>query len=645
MEQLKIASFFGQKEILRDLRNYLAGRAEGFSRDEALLEEVLKCTFAHHYMYIKEDLPSEDELAQPEKLAMKYRAAFTKVCKQAPVLFPEGIQLLLGPENIDHINSSLGKIQTLRKNDDDLIGDIYEIFIGTSYRGQEGQYFTPVTAIKALIGITMPKSSDLLIDPACGAGGFLVESCKYLGKDLEPSKIFGIDKDSYLSRLTKLRLALQFDANFHIETADSLVWDGEEFLKTKNAKNFGKYDLCLTNPPFGRKIVALSDSDKDKFELAHKWKYMRTEGKFSKTHEVAKNTPPQVLFIERCISLLKKGGHLGIVVPESVISNTGHRYVVNYILTHTTPVAILGMPEPLFKISGKGGTHTKVCLIVLKKGKPKRNHNVFMAEAKWCGHDSRGKKIPYNDVPKIVKKYETFLKTGKTNGDRFGFVVKLSDVKNLILAPRYYNPEPAQELAKLSDTHDLVKIGNLTEEGIISVSTGNELGKLAYGTGDIPFVRTSDLSNWEIKADPKHLVAETYYEEYGPKQDVRAGDILMVRDGTYLIGTCAMVTKYDTKMIYQSHIFKIRVNPNDIFDNYLLLAMLSSKPVQTQIKAMSFTLDIIDSLGDRLTEIVLAMPKDKKVQRKISKMVEKSIMERIEARELAKKAREMVVAS
>ncbi len=363
------------------------------------------------------------------------------------------------------------------------------------------------------------------------------------------------------------------------------------------------------------------------------------------TTDLAKNAPPQVLFIERCISLLKKGGRVGIVIPESVISNTGHRHVVNYILTHTTPIAILGMPEALFKTSGKGGTHTKVCLVVLKKRKPKKDYKVFMAEAKWCGHDSRGKKIPHNDVPGIVEKFLTFQETGETNGDRFGFQVKLEDIKNLILAPRYYNPEPAQELAKLSNTHHLVRIEDLMKDGVLAVSTGDELGKLAYGTGDIPFVRTSDISNWEIKADPKHLVDESYYKEYGPKQDVQAGDILMVRDGTYLIGTCAMVTKCDTKMLYQSHILKIRVNPNDLFDNYLLLAILSSKPVQSQVRAISFTLDIIDSMGDRLGDIMLPIPKDKRTKKKISKIVEESIMDRIEARELARQAREMLVPS
>lgn len=640
--QLKFDTFLGQKEILRDLRNYLAGRAEGLSRDQALMEEVLKCTFSHHLMAVNGKLPKKNDSDDVVKISLIYRSFFESVCERSPELFPDGSQILIGPENISFIHQSLEKIRKL-KTSDDLIGDIYEVFIGTSYRGQEGQYFTPITAISALVAIVDPKPDDLLIDPACGAGGFLVESCKLFGPEINPKNVFGIDKDGYLARLTRLRMALQFDTDFSIVPADSLAWDEEGFVNTKNAKNHGKYSLCLTNPPFGRKIVSLSDSDKHKFELAHKWKYSKKIGVFSKSNDVEKNVPPQILFVERCISLLKKGGRLGIVLPESVVSNVGHRYVVNYILEHTAPIAVLGMPESLFKTSGKGGTHTKVCLLVLEKGKPKKDHKVFMAEAKWCGHDSRGKKIPHNDVPEIIKKYRTFVETGKTNGDRFGFQVGLGDIKNYVLAPRYYNPEPAQELKKVKHTHELVKVSELLSDNVLSLSSGDELGKLAYGTGDIPFVRTSDISNWEIKADPKHLVDEEYYKAYSKKQDVREGDILFVRDGTYLIGTCAMVTKYDEKIIYQSHLLKIRVNDASLFDNYLFLALLSSKPVQSQIKAFSFTLDIIDSLGDRFGDLLLPIPKDASFKARISEMVNKSIIDRIEARELARLAREQVV--
>jgi type I restriction enzyme M protein len=113
-----------------------------------------------------------------------------------------------------------------------------------------------------------------------------------------------------------------------------------------------------------------------------------------------------------------------------------------------------------------------------------------------------------------------------------------------------------------------------------------------------------------------------------------------VKDGTYLIGTCAIVTEYDREIVYQSHIYKIRVqkNPHGL-NAFLLLAILGSSVVQRQIRAKQFTQDIIDSLGERIKELLLPVPKSEEHRERITTMVTKVIEDRIEARELARKAR------
>lgn len=178
---------------------------------------------------------------------------------------------------------------------------------------------------------------------------------------------------------------------------------------------------------------------------------------------------------------------------------------------------------------------------------------------------------------------------------------------------------------------------------MLSISTGDEVGKLAYGTGDIPFVRTSDISNWEVKLDPKHCVSGEVFERYKERQDVRPNDILMVKDGTYLIGTCAIVTKHDIPMLYQSHIYKIRVNETGQISPFLLLAALNSAFVQRQIKSYCVSQDIIDSLGDKILQLRLPLPKAKPRRKRIGDLVEKVISDRIEARELARKACEEIM--
>ncbi len=194
--------------------------------------------------------------------------------------------------------------------------------------------------------------------------------------------------------------------------------------------------------------------------------------------------------------------------------------------------------------------------------------------------------------------------------DHLGFTRKFSAIEKTIFIPRYYNPEVPRRLDTLMSTHSPVTLGNLIQKQHISVSRGHEVGKMAYGTGNIPFVRTSDISSWEIKAHPKQGVSETIYLEYAERQDVQAGDIFFVKDGTYLIGQTCMITEQDLPCVYQSHIFKLRVNDGSPVDNYLLLALLNSPIVKEQIRAKQFTADIIDTIGDRIEELILPVPKD-----------------------------------
>lgn len=267
-----------------------------------------------------------------------------------------------------------------------------------------------------------------------------------------------------------------------------------------------------------------------------------------------------------------------------------------------------------------------------------------MAESSWCGHDSRGKPIPKDDTPTIIQNYLTWrARPQSPQPSPLGYIVSSKDLQAGLLSPRAYDPQIPILLNSLKASHLLIPFGGLIARGILSMSTGDEVGKLAYGSGEIPFVRTSDLSNWEIKLDPKQGVSREIYEVLREKQDVQPGDVLMVKDGTYLIGTCAIVTKYDTEMVFQSHIYKIRVQSNDLLDPYLLLAILSSRVVQKQIKAQSQTQDIINSLGSRVHNVVLPIPRNLERRRQISELVEKVIAARTEARELARQVVVQVV--
>ena len=215
-----------------------------------------------------------------------------------------------------------------------------------------------------------------------------------------------------------------------------------------------------------------------------------------------------------------------------------------------------------------------------------------------------------------------------------GFTIKKSEIVDSIYLPIYYNPEIVEQLEGLRKDYDLVRFGDLVEMGVVSVSTGDEVGKLAYGTGQIPFIRTSDIANWEIKIDPKQGLSEELYNALKEKQDVQAHDILMVKDGTYLVGTCAMVSESDTKIVFQSHLYKIRCIDHEKVNPWLLLALLSCPIVKQQIRSKQFTQDIIDTLGRRIYELVLPFPKDEAKKADIINSVQQVFNKRNEAKNL-----------
>jgi type I restriction enzyme M protein len=627
------------KQAFINIRNYLAGQHIGATRDDALLDETLKCLFCKLFIE-KEAVQIDFKNIDPFELAKQIRLFFSHVRKLYFEIFQDDTEILLDPESIKYVMNQLNF--SLLNSDSDPVGDAFEIFIGSQSKGNSGQFFTPKSVTKFIVEVLAPKPNETILDPACGAGGFLTTVCSYLSNNYKTdisefisNNLFGIDKDKYLAKLAKTHIVLSTGDNANIIAGDSLSFQNGNGSIRHQLPN-GGFDIIITNPPFGAKIIAANEDVLKTFDLAKRWVHNKSTNTYQITNTVMSGVPPQVLFIERCISLLNDNGRLGIVLPESVLSNKSYAYVVDYLTTNLCVDAIIGMPEALFKTSGKGGTHTKTCLVIARKKKLVEKYPIYMAEAKWCGQDSRARQIPNNDIPIILK--ETISYINHKVKPTFGFLINSNDINNHILCPRYYSNENSDLEVDISQFYQLRKIGELIDTGILTYQTGDEVGKLAYGTGEIPFIRTSDISNWELKSDPKHGLSEELYNSIKLKQDVRENDILMVKDGTYLIGTCAIITKNDLKIVYQSHLYKIRVlNESDNFTPFLLLALLNSNYVQNQIKSKQFTQDIIDSLGERIKEIKIPIPIDIEKRKKLSDKIRESISLKIKAKEVTTK--------
>jgi type I restriction enzyme M protein len=408
----------------------------------------------------------------------------------------------------------------------------------------------------------------------------------------------------------------------------------------------GSFYVVLTNPPFGAKKPIVGHNLLGQYELGHIWKDY--EGKWLRTNSLQEKQPPQILFIERCLQLLKTGGRMGVVLPEGIFGNPSERYIWEYIRQNSNVIGVVSLSQETFQPS----THTKTSVLFLEKTN-KSAKKVFMAIAKAIGHDKNGKetykfradglhlvdennnKILDDDLPEITRNFRAFLNGGLKEISHLGFDLPQTELKRNIFIPEYYNPEIREELENLekSGKFHLVSIGDLVKEKIIEIKRGNEIGSRFYGTGTVPFVRTTDIVNWEIKIDPVKSVAEEVYEQYKKSQDVRENDIIFVNDGTFLIGRTAMVTRLDEKIIIQSHVKKIRTLQPDKLSPFYLFYLLNTKIFRKQVEAKTFVQATISTIGNRLFEIVLPVHYDSKEIRKIEIEIEEIIRLKTSLRE------------
>lgn len=653
------------KAVFRSVRNYLAANAVGMTRDEALAQQIINLIFCKIYdeRFTKRDATVSMRAGineQHRDIAARVKSIFANVVKSYSDVFSAADKISLDDRSIAYV---VGELQqySLMECARDVVGDAFETFIGPSLKGSQGQFFTPRNVTSLVRALVSPVGGDMILDPACGSGGFLVEALRGLWKAIDETadeydwpeheresekqkvairQIRGIDKDEFLTKVAKAYMALLGDGRGGVFCENSLERFAAWKPSARQEVTAGEFDVIMTNPPFGQKLKISEKSILSQYELGHRW--ARRSGQFVAAGSLLESQTPQILFIERCLELLKPGGRLGIVLPESMLCSPTHRYILQFVLTKADVRAVVSMPEALFEPN----THAKTAVILLEKREPgveSKPHEIFMALAKWCGHDSRGHEIPFDDVPAIVERWNRFLAGEILGFDHLGFTISSSDIRDMIFLPRYYDPEVPIALEALSQTHDLVTLGSLEEDGIIEVATGDEVGKLAYGTGSVPFIRTSDIANWQIKADPKHGLSEALYEEFSARQHVEPGDILMVKDGTYLVGTCAIVTNLDYRIVYQSHLLKLKVRKPEIVSPFLLLAVLSSPIVKRQIYAKRFTQDIIDSLGGRWRELVLPIPRDPSAAQQITETVQTAIDLRARAAQLSYQAVRSVV--
>lgn len=326
------------------------------------------------------------------------------------------------------------EVYNLSRTADDVKGIAFEKFLGKTFRGELGQFFTPRKIVDFMVELLDPEEGEIICDPCCGSGGFLIKAFEYvrekiendiqkvkeriktelfnetyealsekqksvideqvnayfaaLNKELYTGKensrlnnlssncIYGTDANPRMARTAKMNMIMHGDGHGGVHHHDGLL--------NVNGIFENRFDVILTNPPFGSRVekslkITVADVETDEQKIAeYEEKYgkevyqealnqinghigdsvldLYTVGKLSGLTEV--------LFIERCIRLLKPGGRLGIVLPEGVLNNTNLQTVRELFEGIAKIILITSIPQDVFMASG---ATVKPSLLFFKK--------------------------------------------------------------------------------------------------------------------------------------------------------------------------------------------------------------------------------------------------------------------------------------
>lgn len=288
------------------------------------------------------------------------------------------------------------------------IDSIFEFLISREKKGVKGQYFTPRYLVDFCTKIINPKAGEVVLDPAAGSGAFLYHT--YINNpDIMPKDLWGFDFDHIAVRIAKLLMYVAELNGAHIYRVNSLVKnnkaaEGENITTIEDImrieKQKGLFDVIMTNPPFAGEI---------------------TEVEILKSYMVSKNKvriERDVLFIERCIDLLKPNGRMSIVLPDNIFSGKDTVELRKWIDEQCRIVGVIGIPRNTFMPH----TSVKTSILFLQKRekKEKMEEKIFFGISERAGKDSRGN-IQYrsenhvwaevdHDLEEIYNKFYSFMK-------------------------------------------------------------------------------------------------------------------------------------------------------------------------------------------------------------------------------------------
>ena len=328
---------------------------------------------AYDFQIFKE---TEEEKTNQE-LMKRVNSLYDEGRKKDPEVFKDDIRL--SPEKLRTVVGYLEKIN-LGATDLDSKGRAFETFMGSFFRGEFGQFFTPRNIVKFIIDVLPITNNSLVLDTSCGSGGFLLHVLDKIRRqaddfyDNDPVKhyrywhdfaeknLFGIEINEQIARTAKMNMIIHDDGHTNVIAADGLL-PSEEIIKKTNNQGFAnnRFDFITTNPPFGSTVKQAEQAYLKNYDLAMKEvDWLNSKSKFTERE----NQNTEVLFVEKCYEYLREGGYLAIVIPDGILTNSSLQYVRDWIEEKFRIVAVVSLPQTAFQSTGAG---VKSSVLFLKK--------------------------------------------------------------------------------------------------------------------------------------------------------------------------------------------------------------------------------------------------------------------------------------
>ncbi|MCM1499354.1 MAG: N-6 DNA methylase [Clostridium sp.] len=297
-------------------------------------------------------------------------------------IFREGIKL--NASKARTVVSYLEGVDLLH-TDLDSKGRAFETFMGSFFRGDFGQYFTPRNIVSFIVDSLPIDENHRVLDTSCGSGGFLLHAldkvrkaarsfydvkegeqesleCHNQWHDFAEYNLYGIEINEQISRTAKMNMIIHDDGHTNVVASDGLIAPEDLRIKTNNdGFKENSFDYIITNPPFGSTVKQTEKAYLHQYKLATKdVDWLNPNSKASE--RPSQNT--EVLFIEQAEKYLVAGGYLAIVIPDGILTNSSMQYVRDYISDTFRIVAIISMPQTAFSANGAG---VKSSVMFLKK--------------------------------------------------------------------------------------------------------------------------------------------------------------------------------------------------------------------------------------------------------------------------------------